>query len=193
MAEITAKKIVQRKVSDLIPNIRNTKIHPDSQIENLANAIKEWGWTIPVLVDEGNNVIAGHGRLLAADSLGMKKVPCIVAVGWTEAQKTAYGIADNKLSEQSRWNEDIYFAEINSLLEDGYNVDLAGVDFELPDYNFTPNIDPTTSSRELNQGDVDKVVGNMAGQIDGLKAGKDDAAVEVICPYCAETFKFTGV
>jgi hypothetical protein len=192
MTSITAKKIVQRKTSELVLNIRNTKIHPDAQINKLAKSITEWGWTIPVLVDEKNNVIAGHGRLLAAEQLGMKKVPCIVAVGWSEAQKIAYGIADNKLSEQSRWNEDIYFAEINSLLETGFDVDLTGAEFELPK-TFAPSLDPSSPSHLTNGADVDKAAGRAAGQIANLTDSKDGNAVEVVCPYCAESFKMQGV
>jgi ParB-like chromosome segregation protein Spo0J len=67
-------------------------------VDQLVASIREWGWTTPVLLDEAGGIIAGHGRVLAAKKLGFADVPCMVAVGWTEAQRKAYVIADNKLA-----------------------------------------------------------------------------------------------
>ena len=89
---------VKYKLTDeLIPYARNSRTHSDDQVAQIAASIKEWGWTTPILVDETGGIIAGHGRLLAARKLKMEQVPTIEAAGWTDAQKRAYVIADNKL------------------------------------------------------------------------------------------------
>ena len=80
-------KIVNKPVNELIPYDRNPRIHPDSQIKQLQNSIREWGWTIPILIDEESNVVAGHGRLFAAQDMGISEVPCVEATGWTEEQR----------------------------------------------------------------------------------------------------------
>src|SRR5215468_526674 len=97
---------VQRfAVDKLIPYARNARTHSPAQIAQIAASIREWGFTVPVLIDEAGMIIAGHGRVLAAQQLGLGEVPVIVARGWTEAQKKAYVIADNKLTENGGWDE----------------------------------------------------------------------------------------
>ena len=76
----------------------------DAQVAQIAASIREWGWTIPVLVDEDGALIAGHARVLAAQQLGMTDVPVMVARGWSEAQKRAYVLADNKLALNAGWD-----------------------------------------------------------------------------------------
>ena len=104
-------KIVNKAVNELIPYDRNPRVHPDSQIKQLQNSIREWGWTMPILIDEESNVVAGHGRLFAAQDMGISEVPCVVATGWTEEQRKGYVIADNKLSENGQWNDSLYFSD----------------------------------------------------------------------------------
>lgn len=104
------------------PRPSNPRTHTAEQVEQIVAAIKEWGWTIPILCDEQDGIIAGHGRVLAAGVLGLAEVPVMVARGWTEAQIRAYVIADNKLAENAGWNEDLLRAEIK---------DLEACDFEL--------------------------------------------------------------
>ena len=91
-------KIERRPIGSLIPYARNARTHSDAQIQQIAASMREWGWTNPVLVDEAGGIIAGHGRVLAAQRLQVSEVPVIVASGWTDAQKRAYIIADNKLA-----------------------------------------------------------------------------------------------
>tara|TARA_R100001443_G_scaffold47628_1_gene60205 strand:+ start:2486 stop:3112 length:627 start_codon:yes stop_codon:yes gene_type:complete len=88
----------------------------------------EWGWTNPVLVDESGNVLAGHGRILAARQLGYEDVPTMVADGWTEAQKKAYVIADNKLAENAGWDTGMLSVELGELDTDGFDLSLIGFD-----------------------------------------------------------------
>lgn len=125
-----ADKIERRKVADLVPYARNARTHSPEQIEKLVASINEWGWTVPVLVDEKGVIIAGHGRVMAAAELGLADVPVMVAVGWTEAQKQAYVIADNKLAEGGGWDEALLHQEIADLDAMGFDTTLTGLDVE---------------------------------------------------------------
>lgn len=88
--------------------------------------MREFGWTIPVLVDEGGELIAGHGRLRAARLLGLDDAPVLVAKGWSEAQKRAYRIADNKLALNSGWDTVLLSGELAALAGEGLAADLLG-------------------------------------------------------------------
>lgn len=187
-----AKKIVKRKLSKLVPYERNSRVHPDTQIEQLKNSILEWGWTVPVLIDENDNLIAGHGRIFAAELIGMKDVPCIVAEGWTDEQKRAYVIADNKLAEGGSWDNDILYAELNELLDGDFNIELLAVDFGTGDETFAPSVEPTFNGKNVTGGDVEKASTSQGGHIASLSKDKSAQATEVICPYCAESFKVQG-
>lgn len=111
----------------LIGYARNAKTHPPEQVARIAASIREFGWTIPVLVDEAGTLIAGHGRVLAARQLGLSDVPTMVARGWTDAQVKAYRLADNKLTE-SAWDTDLLALELKELSEMDFDVSLTGFD-----------------------------------------------------------------
>ena len=81
-----ADKVERRNVADLIPYIRNSRTHSDAQVAQIAASIREWGWTMPILCDEHGNVIAGHGRIMAAQKLGIEDVPCMTATGMERGQ-----------------------------------------------------------------------------------------------------------
>jgi DNA modification methylase len=123
-----------KRVADLIPYVNNSRTHSDEQITQVASSIKEFGFTNPVLIDEQDGIIAGHGRIMAANKLGLDEVPCIVLEGLTEAQKKAYVIADNKLALNSGWDIDLLKVELEGLNDLGFNLDLLGFsDDELND------------------------------------------------------------
>lgn len=185
-----ADNVERRSVKDLIPYERNPKLHPDSQIEQIANSIREWGWTIPVLIDPEGNVIAGHGRLYAAQKLDIKDVPCLVAEGWSEQQKRAYVIADNKLAENSEWDTGQYFSELKAINEVGFDLSLMGIDSDLSFLNYSPNLEPEINFKDVSDADVESAGDAMSDRIEGIASNQ--RGVEVMCPYCAETFKFTG-
>jgi DNA modification methylase len=125
-------QVERRPVAALIPYASNARTHSDAQVAQIAASIREWGWTTPVLVDEDSTIIAGHGRVLAAQTLGIGSVPVMVARGWSEAQKRAYVIADNKLALNAGWDEDLLGVEIGGLKDLGFDLDLIGfADFEL--------------------------------------------------------------
>jgi len=126
-------KNVVLKVSKLIPYANNSRTHSDEQIKQVASSIKEFGFTNPILIDDENGIIAGHGRVLAAQLLGLEDVPCIVLDGLTKAQKKAYVIADNQLALNSGWDLDTLKLELDSLQELDFNIDLLGFDDEFLD------------------------------------------------------------
>lgn len=97
------------------PYERNARTHSDAQVGQIAASIREFGWTNPILVDENDLIIAGHGRLLAARSLGMATAPCIRIVGLTDEQRRALTIADNKLGLNAGWDEALLVAELQTL------------------------------------------------------------------------------
>ncbi len=105
-------------VSDLIPYALNSRTHSDEQVAQLAASIREFGFTNPVLIDDQNNLIAGHGRLLAARKLKMDKVPAIVVSGLDERKRRALVIADNKLALNAGWDEDALRVELQDLAAD---------------------------------------------------------------------------
>lgn len=136
MTKASPKKVTQwpanrvdlRLVSDLVPSARNARTHSPSQIKQIAASIREWGWTTAVLIDEFGEIIAGHGRVLAAQALNIDRIPTMTAIGWTEAQKRAYMIADNKLALNAGWDQDVLHVELE---------ELAALDFDLPLIGFS--------------------------------------------------------
>ena len=124
MGEVTQRKNVP--VDKLIPYVNNAKIHSEDQVTRIASSIREFGFLNPVLVDKDYNIIAGHGRVMAAKKLEMQTVPCLFVEGLTEAQRKAYILADNKLGELADWDMELVTSELEMLLEGDFDVDLIG-------------------------------------------------------------------
>lgn len=118
--------IAYKSINELQEYDKNTRTHSDEQVAQIAQSINEYGWTNPILIDEHNSVIAGHGRLLAALSIGYESVPVIQLVGLTESQKRAYRIADNKLPLNAGWDKVLLQEELRLLQDDGFDLDLTG-------------------------------------------------------------------
>ena len=114
--------------TDLIPYANNPRTHSDQQVAQVAASIQEFGFNNPILIDEHNSIIAGHGRLAAAQKLNMNTVPTILLEGLSEAQRKAYVIADNKLTENGGWDYDLLAVEIERLKELDIDIDLTGFD-----------------------------------------------------------------
>lgn len=134
MGEI--KKIQTVAVDKLIPYINNAKKHSDDQVTRLASSIREFGFVNPILIDKEFNVIAGHGRLMAAKRLNMSEVPCLFIEGLSEAQRKAYILADNRLGELAEWDDELITSELEALLDLDFDIDLTG--FELPEDDEEP-------------------------------------------------------
>jgi ParB-like chromosome segregation protein Spo0J len=114
-------------LDSLIPYARNSRTHSDEQVAQIAASIREFGFTNPVLIGGESDIIAGHGRLLAARKLGLLEVPCIRLGYLTDAQKRAYVIADNKLALNAGWDDELLKIELVSLREeDGVDLGLTG-------------------------------------------------------------------
>lgn len=124
--DFPAYKIVS--LSSLIPYARNSRTHSEEQIKKLAASIKEFGFTNPVLTDGNNGIMAGHGRVLAAQRLGIAEVPVIELSHLSDAQRKAYIIADNRLALDAGWNDEMLRVEL---------AELEAVDFDLSLTGFT--------------------------------------------------------
>jgi ParB-like chromosome segregation protein Spo0J len=119
-------EIEYRPVDALAPYDQNARTHSPEQIEQIAASIREFGWTNPILVDEEGTIIAGHGRLAAAQALGMAEVPVIVLDDLSDAQRRALVLADNKLALNAGWDDAILAAEVKRLLDDEFDVGVVG-------------------------------------------------------------------
>jgi len=129
MGEI--KRIESIAVDKLIPYVNNAKKHTEEQVTKIASSIREFGFLSPVLIDKEFNIIAGHGRVMAAKKLDIKEVPCVFVEGLTDAQRKAYILADNRLGELADWDMDLVTSELEMLLDNDFDIDLTG--FELPE------------------------------------------------------------
>lgn len=122
-------KIEQIATDKLIPYARNAKRHDDGQIAAIAASLREFGFCNPVLIDEGNGIIAGHGRVLAARKLDMDRVPCVRLSHLSDTQRRAYVLADNRLAEiGGGWDAEMLALEVESLRMDDFDLDLTGWD-----------------------------------------------------------------
>lgn len=113
-------------VADLIPYARNSRTHSEEQVAKIAASIKEFGFLNPVIVDGDNGIIAGHGRIMAAQKLGMEQVPTIEASHLTDAQRRAYIIADNRLALDAGWDDEMLRVEFAELEGAGFDLELTG-------------------------------------------------------------------
>ncbi|MBT5228753.1 MAG: site-specific DNA-methyltransferase [Methylococcales bacterium] len=120
--------VEQWNVDKLIPYTNNARTHSDEQVSQIADSMREFGFTNPILVGNDKVIIAGHGRLLAAKKLGMAEVPVIVLGHLTEAQVKALTLADNKLAENAGWDEELLRIELKALQDMDFDLDLVGFD-----------------------------------------------------------------
>ena len=164
-------QIEQTKTSDLLPYARNSRTHSDAQVAQIAASIREFGFTNPILIDQENQIIAGHGRVLAAMKLKLDEVPCIRLSHLSESQKRAYVIADNKLALNAGWDDELLALEIIDLKEEDFKIDLLGfTDEELTLINdaANKNFEPVTEDEQ--------------GKLDQLDPKW------IACPHCGKEF-----
>jgi|688.fasta_scaffold138814_1 ParB-like chromosome segregation protein Spo0J len=146
-------KIEQIKTSMLIPYARNSRTHSEAQVAQIAGSIREFGFTNPVLIDAENGIIAGHGRIMAAQKLGLEEVPCIRLDHLTETQRKAYIIADNKLALNSGWDETMLGLELADLRELDFDLNMTGFDGDEIERLLNP---PEESAAPSDFADVDE-------------------------------------
>lgn len=140
----------------LKPYEKNAKIHNAEQVDRIAKSIQEFGFISPCLIDKDFNIIAGHGRVKAAQQLNLKTVPCVFIEGLTETQRKAYILADNRLTELGEWDDDLLQGELEELADMDFNIELTGFEFE--DYDepkeiieddFSEEVEPTTKLGDI--------------------------------------------
>lgn len=128
-----AEKLEIININKLIPYANNARTHSDEQIKQIQSSLREFGFVNPVLIDKNYGIIAGHGRIEAAKREGITEVPCVMVEHFTEAQKKAYIIADNKLALNAGWDMEMLKIELEELREFDFDISLTGFsdeDFE---------------------------------------------------------------
>ena len=167
--EMSSLKIEYKNIKELIPYCNNSRTHSDEQVLQIASSIKEFGFTNPVLIDDQGGIIAGHGRIMAAQKLKMDEVPTITLSDLSEAQKKAYIIADNKLALNAGWDDAILRVEFEALKELDFDLVLIGFD--------------GTELANMFLDGTDLVEDSKTKEID-----TDDFEMSCICPKCGFEF-----
>lgn len=128
-------QIIQKKLADIVPYANNTKKHDETQIKNVAESIKKYGWVQPIVIDNDGTIVIGHCRALAAERLGIEEVPCVVVSDLTEEEINALRIVDNKTNE-SPWDFDLLSAELTEIdLSDfEFGFEFGGEDYSPDDF-----------------------------------------------------------
>ena len=142
------KQYDEVETSKLIPYVNNAKQHNENQITKIAASIREFGFLSPCVIDSNYNVIAGHGRIMAAKKLGLETVPVVFAEGLTEAQRKAYILADNRLGELAEWDMDLVTSELEMLRENDFDIDLTGFKLESVTADWFARHDRNNTSRQ---------------------------------------------
>lgn len=155
--------------ASLIPYARNARTHSEMQIAKIAASIREFGFLNPIIIDGKNGIIAGHGRVIAAQKLGLTELPVIEASHLSAAQKRAYVLADNRLALDAGYDNDLLKIELADLQADGFNLELTG--FDLGEVNVIMNAGIFQPAMEDEQGRLDELSPKM-----------------VICPHCSIEF-----
>ena len=124
----TTTKMELVSIDKLIPYINNARTHSPEQVNKLRSSLREFGFINPVIIDKDYNVIAGHGRILAAREERIDEVPCVFVDYLTEAQKKAYILADNRMAMDAGWDEELLRMEIEALQAEAFDVSLTGFD-----------------------------------------------------------------
>lgn len=156
---MTTERLELIETSRLVPYARNARTHSPAQLKQLQASLREFGFVNPILIDGDFNVIAGHGRLLAAQAEGLEKIPCVFVEHLTETQKRAYILADNRLAEMAGWDEELLKLELDELRELNFDLSLTGFD----DYEFK-NIDIAEDNFDVNA-ELDKPAVAQVGDV----------------------------
>ena len=161
----------------LVPYVNNAKIHGEKQLTMIASSIREFGFLSPVLIDRDFNIIAGHGRVMAAKKLEMESVPCVFVEGLSEAQRKAYILADNRLGELADWDMDIVNMELEALDDMDFDVSLTG--FEMPEA-FEPSGDIEDTESDFD--DIEKFENHYGVCYQGNKSRIADIIIHLLPP-----------
>ena len=160
-----AYKIVS--TANLVPYARNSRTHSDAQVAKIAASIREFGFLNPVIIDGSNGIIAGHGRVMAAQKLGIANLPVIEAAHLSEAQRRAYVITDNRTALDAGWDNDLLKIELQDLDAQGFDLTLTGFEIGEMAAMFDDPVAPESSTQEIDP---------------------DDYEMECTCPKCGFEF-----
>lgn len=164
-------EIVQIDVTDLIPYARNARTHSDAQVAQIAASVREFGFNNPILLRDDKTIIAGHGRVLAAQKLGLASLPCVFLSHLTETQARAYVLADNQLAVKAGWDADMLALELDDLRCLGFDPGFLG--FSEADLSrLASDFLPGTAD---DQGKLDQFAPKM-----------------IECPHCGKEFDSRG-
>ncbi len=187
-------QICQVQTHSLIEYAFNARKHSDTQIDRIANSIAEFGFNQPIVIDEENIVLVGHGRLAAAKKLGLETVPVVQKIGLSNAQKKAYRILDNKLQNDSEWDFDLVEAEIDKLISEGFDTTKWGLDSLLIKPDLLDDVDIGGADRESDysrtftltreQAEViDAAIAAARADVEGTEGNANANALEAIAVY----------
>lgn len=151
---------IEKNIAELKENKNNVRKHSKKQIEQLKKSIEEFGFTVPLVVNSENIILAGHGRFIAAKSLNLKNLPCVVVDYLSEKQQRAYALVDNRIGQNSEWDRDLLLKELELLGNSFDFLDFGFSDFELPNLidngpKLTDFISPTTRKELNNERDTE--------------------------------------
>ena len=146
MSNLNHPHIETVATTSIFPNPKNARTHSPKQVSQLSVLIKKFGWLVPIIIDDNNMIVAGHGRLLAAKKLGQKEVPVIKAKFLTDADRRAFALADNRIAELSTWDRKLITEELTVLFENGYELEITG--FTTADLDFSIPEQPTDETIE---------------------------------------------
>lgn len=174
---VAAEQLLTLPIEELIPYSNNARVHSKKQIAQIRASLREFGFVTPVLIDFDNNIIAGHGRVEAARAEGMTEVPCVLISSLTEAQRKAYILADNRLSETGAWDRETLKMEMAGLETLHFDTSVIGFD-----------------KKALRDIHVDSYTRAAPGQGTAGEDGAPDkepspAKRTVCCPHCGHTFE----
>lgn len=158
------EKIEEIEVEKLIPYANNAKIHGRKQLEKIKDSIREFGFLTPCLIDQDFNIIAGHGRVMAANEMQLKKVPCVFVEGLSDNQRKAYILADNRLSELGEWDMELVAAELKELADDGFGIELTG--FSIDDSIF--------DNEKIDDSNLNKQIDDFLNESDSTRTAQGD-------------------
>ena len=145
----TTNQIIMVPIKKLVPYANNARTHTPEQIMKLRASIREFGFADPIMIDEDYNILAGHGRLLAAKDEGYTEVPCVPIEGLTDAQKKAYILANNRLAEDAGWDKELLTIELGGLLAAGYDLAMTGFDTDELSELLDAGIDPQEDTFDI--------------------------------------------
>lgn len=180
-----------RPIEDLIPYARNARLHSEEQIAVIAESIREFGFLSPIVVSDDGGILAGHGRLLGAQSLGMKTVPCVVESHLTDVQKRAYILADNRIALDAGTDAQKVREELEKLRDAGFNLLLTG--YKETEINALMSIDNAMLSDDFDFDGCLKEPSSEDSSSDNGESQEQESCNLITCPVCGHQFEAVDV